>query len=129
MQLSLALDCNSVKLLLAFGAGPLCESSYDLGLKKSGPCPESRIGMLSESNWKNSGLVKMVRITGWSALWGRPIPVLHCTYKFTTVDITRCVTLKMYQIGAAIITYYNSYQKYIVFINYVCLLVLNKTNP
>ena len=68
MQLSLALDCNSVKLLLAFEAGPLCESSYDLGLKKSGPCPESRIGMLSESNWKNSGLVKsgpyygMVRI-------------------------------------------------------------------
>ena len=36
-----------------FFAGPFFESFYmfyDLGLKKGGPCPESRVGPLSESD-------------------------------------------------------------------------------
>ena len=35
---------------LFFFAGPFFESFYDLGLKKGGPCPESRVGPLSESD-------------------------------------------------------------------------------
>ena len=51
MQLSLPLDCNY--RFFAFGVATLCESSYDLGLKKGGPCPKSP---------------KVVRFPGWSAL-------------------------------------------------------------
>ena len=34
----------------AFGAGPFFESFYDLGLKKGGPCSESRVKPLSETD-------------------------------------------------------------------------------
>ena len=39
----------TVKVCIFF-AGPFFESFYDLGLKKGGPCPESRVGPLSESD-------------------------------------------------------------------------------
>ena len=42
-------NCKSV-IFFASGAGPFFESFRDLGLKKSGPCPESRVGPLSESD-------------------------------------------------------------------------------
>ena len=68
-----------------FFAGPFFESFYDLGLKKGGPSPKSRVGPLSESDntlceWGNIwDWKKVVCIPGWSALWGGPIPGLHCT--------------------------------------------------
>ena len=37
-------------LVFLAGAGPFFESFYDLGLKKRGSCPESRVGLLSESD-------------------------------------------------------------------------------
>ena len=40
----------TVKVWIIFFAGPFFESFYDLGLKKGGPCPESRVGPLSESD-------------------------------------------------------------------------------
>ena len=39
-----------MNFFLAAGAGPFFESFYDLGLKKGGPCSESRVGPLSESD-------------------------------------------------------------------------------
>ena len=36
--------------MFAFGAGPFFEYFYDLGLKKGGPCSESRVGPFSESD-------------------------------------------------------------------------------
>ena len=41
-------NCKSVDYF--FFAGPFFGSFYDLGLKKGGPCPESRVGPLSESD-------------------------------------------------------------------------------
>ena len=38
-------------ICFAHGGGPF-ESFYDLGLKKGGPCPEWRVGPLSESDNK-----------------------------------------------------------------------------
>ena len=63
-------------IFFALGGGPFFESFYDLGLKKGGPCLESRVGPLSESDnrptlceWGNIwDWLKVVRITGWSAL-------------------------------------------------------------
>ena len=47
----MSLDCITVNdFFFAFGAGPFFESFYDFGLKKGGPCPESRVGPLSESD-------------------------------------------------------------------------------
>ena len=77
----------TVRVWIIFFAGPFFESFHDLGLKKCGPCPESRVGPLSESDntlceWGNIwDWKKVVRIPGWSALWGGPIPGLHCTQK------------------------------------------------
>ena len=76
-------NCKRVNFI-AVGAGPFLESFYDSGLKKGGPCLESRVGPLSESDntlceWgKNWDWKKVVRIPGWSALWGGPIQGLHC---------------------------------------------------
>ena len=75
---------NSKSVNYYFFAGPFFEFFYDVELKKGGPCPESRVGPLSESNntlceWGNiSDWKKVVRIPGWSALWGGAIPGLHC---------------------------------------------------
>ena len=49
-------------------------------------CPESRVGPFSESDrsntlcerGKNWDWLKVVRVPGWSALWGGPMMGLHC---------------------------------------------------
>ena len=35
---------------MIFFAGPFFKCFYDLGMKKGGPCPKSRVGPLSESD-------------------------------------------------------------------------------
>ena len=92
--MSLSLDCKSVNdFSLLLGGGPFSESFYDLGLIKSGPCPESRVGPRSESDntlceWvKIRDWLKVVRIPGWSTLWGGPIPGLHCIAISTTCQL------------------------------------------
>ena len=44
------IDASITVKVLFFFAGPFLESFYDLELKKGGPCPESRVGQLSESD-------------------------------------------------------------------------------
>ena len=68
MHMSLPIDCKS-----SWG-GLFFESFYDLRLEKGGPCPESWVGPLSESDntlceWEqNWDWLEVVRIPGWSAL-------------------------------------------------------------
>ena len=45
-------------ILFCSWGGPFFQSFYDLGPKKGGPCPESWVGPLSESDNTLSGLVK-----------------------------------------------------------------------
>ena len=61
-------------IFFAIEAGSFFGSFYDLGLEKGGPCPETRVGALSEFDntlcewgiiWD---LLKVVRIPGCSTL-------------------------------------------------------------
>ena len=44
------IDAYITVKVCCFFPGPFFESFYDLGLKMGGPCPESRVGPLSESD-------------------------------------------------------------------------------
>ena len=78
------IDAYITKSVNFFFVGPFFGSFYGLGLKKGGPCLESRVGPFSESDntlceWGNIwDWKKVVRIPGWFALWGGPILGLHC---------------------------------------------------
>ena len=60
MHMPLPLNFKSVNDFFFAGGGPFFESFYDLGLRKGGPCPESRVGPFAESDNK---------LCEWGKMW------------------------------------------------------------
>ena len=92
-------NCKSVNY---FFAGPFFESFYDLGLKKGGLCPESRVGhyldlIIHYVNWEIFGTEKR-----WSVFRDGPLCEavryrvstvhVHTHYKFNTIMINVSIT-------------------------------------